>query len=132
MPELTHSEALRVLAALEDKRQDAIDRGDLDELSAIDRRIDAIKAAMNGEVVRYSDTLLPSRPIGPGEKNHVAAGVLALLLGAFGAHKFYLGKTGQGVLYLLFCWTMIPALIGFVEGVKYLVSDPEEFARKYS
>ncbi len=132
MPDLTHSEALRLLAALEDKRQDAIDRGDLDELSVLDRRIHAIEAAMNGEVVRYSDALAPSRSAAVGEKNHVVAGVLALVLGWVGAHKFYLGKTGQGLLYLLFFWTLLPALIGFVEGIVYLVSNPEDFARKYS
>ena len=38
--------------------------------------------------------------------------MLAILVGAFGAHKFYLGKNGQGILYLLFFWTAIPAIIG--------------------
>ena len=37
------------------------------------------------------------------DKNRVAAGVLAILLGGIGAHKFYLGQSGQGILYLLFC-----------------------------
>ena len=132
MPELTHSEAQRVLSALEDKRQAAIDRGDLEDLRTLDRRIDAIEAAMSGEVVRWRDPDEPSRAlIVPGEKNNIVAGVLAILVGAFGAHKFYLGKNGQGILYLLFFWTAIPAIIGIVEGIKYLVADPEDFARKY-
>lgn len=44
------------------------------------------------------------------------AGVLvALILGSFGAHHFYLGRNGWGILYLLFCWTGIPTLLGFIE-----------------
>ena len=27
---------------------------------------------------------------------------------------------GQGILYIVFCWTFIPALIGFIEGIVYL------------
>ncbi|MFX4814262.1 TM2 domain-containing protein [Acinetobacter baumannii] len=66
-----------------------------------------------------------------GRKSKVAAGVFALLLGGFGAHKFYLGKVGQGLLYLIFCWTFIPALIAFIEGILYLCSSDEDFAKKY-
>jgi len=50
------------------------------------------------------------------EKKSVGAGVLlALFLGGFGFHKFYLGQPGLGVLYLLFCWTFIPSIISVVE-----------------
>ena len=63
-------------------------------------------------------------------KSKVTAGVLALLLGGIGIHKFYLGKIGAGILYLLFCWTGIPALIAFIEGISYLCSDDEKFQIK--
>ena len=43
--------------------------------------------------------------------------LLAFFLGGLGAHKFYSGKTLMGVLYLVFCWTYIPALIALVEGI---------------
>ncbi len=43
--------------------------------------------------------------------------VLALLLGGIGVHKFYAGKIGMGICYLLFCWTCIPAIIALVEGI---------------
>ena len=64
-------------------------------------------------------------------KNKVAAALLAIFLGGFGAHKFYLGKVGTGLLYLLFCWTSIPSIIGFIEGVLYLLMSDEDFAVKY-
>ncbi|GAB4156523.1 MAG: TM2 domain-containing protein [Candidatus Promineifilaceae bacterium] len=65
------------------------------------------------------------------DKNRVTAGLLAILLGGLGIHKFYLGQSGQGVLYLLFCWTFVPALIGFIEGIIYLSMSEAEFQNKY-
>jgi TM2 domain-containing membrane protein YozV len=41
--------------------------------------------------------------------------LLALFLGTFGAHHFYLRRTGLGILYLCFFWTGIPAIAGFIE-----------------
>ena len=63
--------------------------------------------------------------------NRIAAALLALFLGGLGLHKFYLGRAGQGVVYLLLCWTFIPALLGLIEGIAYLCSSDEGFARKY-
>ncbi len=56
---------------------------------------------------------------------------LALFLGSIGAHKFYQGKTWQGVLYLLFCWTFVPGFISFIEGVRYLFMPVEDFYEQY-
>ena len=47
----------------------------------------------------------------------VAYGVLAILLGGFGIHKFYAGKTMWGIIYILLCWTGIPAILALVEGI---------------
>ena len=47
-------------------------------------------------------------------KSKTTAGLLALFLGGLGAHKFYLGKNALGVMYLLFCWTFLPAIFGFI------------------
>ncbi len=56
---------------------------------------------------------------------------LAIVLGSFGAHKFYQGKTTQGVLYCLFFWTFLPGLIGFFEGVRYLCMKMDDFYEEY-
>jgi len=45
-----------------------------------------------------------------------AVGVLlAVFLGSFGAHRFYLGQNGIAIIYILFCWTLIPHLIALIE-----------------
>ena len=64
-------------------------------------------------------------------KNKVVAGILALLVGGLGIHKFYLGRPGMGIVYLLFCWSGIPSILGFIEGIIYLVSSDAEFNAKY-
>lgn len=61
-----------------------------------------------------------------------ALALLAFFLGGFGAHKFYIGKYGQGIFYILFCWTGIPGLIAFVEFIIYLCTSREEIAQKYT
>ena len=61
----------------------------------------------------------------------MTAALLAFFLGGLGAHKFYLGKVGQGFLYLIFCWTFIPAIVAFIEFFIYLSTSDEDFARKY-
>ena len=48
-------------------------------------------------------------------RDEVVGILLALFLGTFGAHHFYLRRTGLGILYLCFFWTGIPAIAGFVE-----------------
>ncbi len=39
--------------------------------------------------------------------------LLALFMGGIGVHKFYAGQMGKGIMFLLFCWTGIPAIIAF-------------------
>jgi TM2 domain-containing membrane protein YozV len=41
--------------------------------------------------------------------------LLAIFLGCFGIHQFYLRRNGLGILYLLLCWTGISAILGFID-----------------
>jgi TM2 domain-containing membrane protein YozV len=48
-------------------------------------------------------------------RDEVVGILLALFLGTFGIHHFYLRRTGLGILYLCFFWTGIPSMLGFIE-----------------
>ena len=48
-------------------------------------------------------------------RDEVVGVLLALFLGSFGIHHFYLRRNVAGVFYLLFSWTGIPAILGFIE-----------------
>jgi len=48
-------------------------------------------------------------------RDEIVGILLALFLGCFGMHHFYLRRTGLGILYLCFCWTGIPSLLGVIE-----------------
>lgn len=65
-------------------------------------------------------------------KSRTVAVLLALFFGGIGAHKFYLGKVGTGLLYLLFCWTFIPAIIAFIDAIRWLCMSNEGFMNSYS
>lgn len=70
----------------------------------------------------------------PAERSSdkLIAGLLALFLGSFGVHHFYLGKIGKGILYALLSWTGIPAILGFIQGILILTMSDASFRSKYN
>jgi TM2 domain-containing membrane protein YozV len=48
-------------------------------------------------------------------RDEVVGVLLALFLGCFGIHHFYLGRVGLGIVYCCFSWTGIPAFLGLIE-----------------
>jgi len=67
----------------------------------------------------------------------IPAGILGILLGSLGIHKFILGYTKEGVIMLLVSVLTlgfgagIMGLIGLIEGILYLVKSDEEFVSTY-
>jgi len=67
----------------------------------------------------------------------VVAGILAILLGWLGIHKFYLGFVGTGLIMLLVTVLSLGILsyvvwtIGFIEGLLYLLKSDRDFYRDY-
>jgi TM2 domain-containing membrane protein YozV len=64
-------------------------------------------------------------------KDRITAGLLAAMFGLFGVHKFYLKQYGQGLLYLVFFWTIIPGVVGLVEGIRWLTMSDAQFQKRY-
>jgi len=80
-----------------------------------------------------------------GENKKLLAGIAALFLGGFGIHKFILGYIQEGLILLIptllgtffitvgigLTWVWIPATIGFIEGIVYLMKTDREFYEVY-
>jgi TM2 domain-containing membrane protein YozV len=65
-------------------------------------------------------------------KSKMTAALLAIFLGSFGLHKFYLGQVTWGLLYLFLFWSSISMILGFIEGIYYLTMSDKDFENKYS
>ena len=68
----------------------------------------------------------------PGGRNKILAGVLALLLGNFGVHKWYLGERSACMVYFIFCWTFIPWILAFFEAIQYFTMSQVSWNLQYN
>lgn len=66
-----------------------------------------------------------------GDKTKMTAFLLALFLGGFGLHRYYLRQQWWWV-YLLLCWTLVPSVVALVEGIGYLMLSDQQFDAKYN
>ncbi|MCG3147627.1 MAG: hypothetical protein PCFJNLEI_01067 [Verrucomicrobiae bacterium] len=68
-----------------------------------------------------------------GAEKKVVAGILGILLGGFGIHKFFLGYTKEGIIQLILTFVTcgIGSIIGLIEGIIYLTKSDEEFVATY-
>lgn len=99
-------------------RRDADDRYD-DEIDEYDDEV--------AEAPRRK----PRRRQEPSKR--VTAGILGILLGGFGVHKFYLGYTVPGIILLVASIFTCGAagVIGLAEGIIYLTKTDDEFYETY-
>jgi TM2 domain-containing membrane protein YozV len=100
------------------------------------------KAAAESKKFRRTEKMHPQQNYGgqtpagykpPGAEKKVMAGVLGIVLGAWGVHKFILGYTQEGLIQIgitiITCG--IGGIIGLIEGIIYLTKSDEEFVRTY-
>lgn len=102
-----------------------------------------------GNVIKKKAVVCPSCGVkvrSKGGKNKIVAALLALFLGTFGVHKFYLGNTGLGILYL--SWSIISfilmfifigyltygilGIVCFIDFIVLLVMSEDKFDTKYN
>lgn len=67
------------------------------------------------------------------ENKKVVAGILAILLGGLGVHKFILGYTTEGIIQIVITVVTcgIGSVLGIIEGIIYLTKSDEEFYQTY-
>jgi TM2 domain-containing membrane protein YozV len=103
-------------------------------LPKVENKIDFSTSGDNAEAI------YPQSSSSNASSTKIAAALFAFFLGAFGAHKFYLGYTKQGIIMLLFFIfgfillgipSIIIGLIAFIEFILYLVKSDEEFEQTY-
>ena len=70
---------------------------------------------MSDQLLSSGQLLLFTERYNLQRRSQGTALILCLLLGAIGGHKFYLRKNITGVLYLLFCWSFIPAILSIAD-----------------
>lgn len=79
----------------------------------------------------HSET--PQPQSGNTSDKKMIAGILGILLGGLGVHKFYLGYTQTGIIQLIIgvLTCGIGGIIGLIEGIIYLTKSDEEFEETY-
>ncbi len=98
----------------------------------------AIQSNANQAVVVAQPTIVQPNVVdntpvyAQGNYNKTTAAILAFFIGGLGAHKFYHGSIGWGILYLVFCPTFIPALVSFIEGIMYLTMPDADYDARYN
>ncbi|MFK5889170.1 MAG: TM2 domain-containing protein [Flavobacteriaceae bacterium] len=72
-------------------------------------------------------------PASQPENKKVVAGILAILIGYLGVHKFILGYTREGILQIILTFVTcgVGGLVPFVEGIIYLTKSDDEFYETY-
>lgn len=94
-----------------------------------------------GKAKEFSDEASEAFDKVSGDNKKVLAGILAILLGGFGIHKFVLGYTQEGIILLVI--TIILSILSFgllsflvwvftvLEGIIYLTKSDEDFYNTY-
>ena len=81
----------------------------------------------NQKIEQWNNT-----PVTRQENKKIVAGLLAIVLGGLGIHKFILGYTKEGIIQFLLSFLCgLGALIGLIEGIIYLTKTDEEFYQTY-
>ena len=121
-----------------------------DEINSLKEELNELKKkkeieALKAEVASISSQPSTSQYSDPTwdeiKSKRLTAGLLGLFFGAFGAHKFVLGYTKEGLIYLgvsilggiITCGgaLAVTSILALIESIMYLTKTPEEFKRMY-
>lgn len=68
---------------------------------------------------------------GKNKNMAVLLAFISCLFFGIGVHQFYLGRISKGLLYFLFCWTVIPLILSIIDVVLLLTMNNATFNQKY-
>mgnify|MGYP002032165896 CR=1 FL=1 len=121
-----------------------------DEIKSLKEEVNELKKKKEIEALKAEVASIRSRPTSPPlsdpswddiKSKRLSSGLLGIFLGCFGAHKFALGYTGEGFIYLsisilggiITCGiaTAIAYTLSMIESIMYLTKTHEEFKRLY-
>ncbi|MEY3019610.1 MAG: hypothetical protein RLZZ272_594 [Actinomycetota bacterium] len=79
------------------------------------------------------DAAPPPPSVAPEESKRIVAGILAIVVGGLGIHRFILGDTSGGIIRIVITFVTCGAgsLIGLIEGIIYLTKSDDEFVQLY-
>ena len=80
----------------------------------------------NGEQRMYTVSKSAGEAKGKRKVNKLAYVLCAILVGGLGIHKFLAGRWVLGIVYILFCWTFIPALVALIGGIMAAMKNADE------
>lgn len=90
----------------------------------------AAQAGSGQPLTAYPEPVVPRT-----DRNKLVAALIAFLVGPLGIHRFYLGRTGTGILMLVLSITVIGLALtvpwALIDMVRYLVMSDDEFASRY-
>lgn len=100
---------------------------------------DMVSRATMAEPMPLAADHMPPRIAVAPENNRILCGILAIVLGVLGVHKFVMGYTAEGwtlVMITVFgscigLGPIVSIVIGIVEGIVYLSKSDAEFHRSY-
>lgn len=72
------------------------------------------------------------KQIGNKFRGKTISKLLSFFWGTFGFQKFYLGESIKGIFSILFCWTLIPTIIGLIDFIKIDLMNEAKFNSKYN
>ena len=78
---------------------------------------------------------VPPETLPANDRNKYVAAVMAFVIGTLGIHRFYLGRTGSGIVMLVLTLTLAGLLISapwaLIDTIRYLLMSDDEFAARY-
>ncbi|OQD43599.1 TM2 domain-containing protein [Croceivirga radicis] len=125
---------------LGDKAEEAFDKAKEAAKEAAEDAKDGAKDFSEGAKKTANEFAEGLKGAGNAENKKILAGILAIVLGWLGVHKFILGYQKEGIImaaigvvgwFLCGIPTSIVGLIGLVEGIIYLTKSDEEFYNTY-